>query len=162
MLIDLSAAYDTVWTGGLMYKLAKIIPCRKILEILSMMTGTRQFHVVLGGRESRIRKIRNGVPQGSVFAPTHFSVYINDMPKSQSYKLGYADDWVLTHKSKCWNESESVLSQDTTSLKQYFDMWYLKMNTTKSVLSAFFTLIVKMTTSLAPEIRFAVGRNRRF
>ena len=99
MLIDLSAAYDTVWTGGLMYKLAKIIPCRKILETLSTMTSTRRFHVVLGGRESRTRKIRNGVPQSSVIAPTLFNVYISDMPKSQSYKLGYADDWVLAHKS---------------------------------------------------------------
>ena len=51
VLIDLSAAYDTVWTGGLMLKLAKLIPCRKILKILSVMTGTRQFHVVIGGEK---------------------------------------------------------------------------------------------------------------
>ena len=59
VLIDLSAAYDTVWTGGLMYKLAKAIPCRKTLRLLSKMTGTRHFHVILGGDKSRTRKIKN-------------------------------------------------------------------------------------------------------
>ena len=137
VLIDLSAAYDTVWTGGLMLKLAKIIPCRKTLKLLQTMTGTRQFHVVLGGNESKTRKIKNGVPQGSVLAPTLFNVYINDMPATQSLKLGYADDWVLAHQSREWKELETVLSHDTTALKQFFDRWYLRMNTTKTISTTF-------------------------
>ena len=83
-----------------MLKLAKLIPSRKILKILSAMTGPRQFHVVIGGENSRVRKIKNGVPQGSVIAPTLFNVYISDMPTTESLKLGYADDWVLAHQSK--------------------------------------------------------------
>ena len=67
-MIDLSAAYDTVWTGGLMYKLSKAIPCKTTLKLLGTMTGPRQFHVVLGGTESKLRIIKNGVPQGSVLA----------------------------------------------------------------------------------------------
>ena len=137
VLIDLSAAYDTVWTGGLMLKLAKIIPCKKILNILSLMTGTRQFHVVLGGQKSKSRKIKNGVPQGSVIAPSLFNIYISDMPDTKSNKLGYADDWALTYQSTKWAEIEETLSADTTTLKEYFDVWYLKMNTTKSVTTAF-------------------------
>ena len=127
------------------------------------MTVTRQFHVVLGGRESRTRKIRNGVPQASAIALTLSNVYISDtcIPKSQSYELDYADDCVLAYKSKCWNEIESVLSQDTTSLNQYFDMWYLKMNTTKTVSSAFHlnnhqsakTLNIKVNGNTLPEDR---------
>ena len=34
VLIDLSAAYVTVWTGGLMLKLAKAIRSRKTLQLL--------------------------------------------------------------------------------------------------------------------------------
>lgn len=137
VLIDLSAAYDTVWTGGLMLKLAKMIPCRKTLKLISTMLGTRQFHVVLGGTKSKIRKIKNGVPQGSVIAPSFFNVYISDMPNCESFNLGYADDWVLAHQSKKWQEIEKVLSIDTSRLKDYFDKWYLKMNTTKSVSASF-------------------------
>ena len=101
------------------------------------MTGTRQFHVVIGGEASRTRKIKNGVPHGSVIAPCLFNVYISDMPDTESLKLGYADDWVLAHQSKSWNEIERVLSRDTTVLKSYFDQWYLKMNTTKTESSVF-------------------------
>ena len=137
VLVDLSAAYDTVWIGGLKLKLAKLIPCQTTLKLLSTMLGTRQYHVILGGNKSKTRKIKNGVPQGSVLAPTLFNVYIRDMPETKSVKLGYADDWALSYQSKDWEELESVLSRDTTDLKQYFDKWYLKMNMTKTVSSVF-------------------------
>uniref|UniRef100_A0A2S2Q0Y4 RNA-directed DNA polymerase from mobile element jockey n=1 Tax=Sipha flava TaxID=143950 RepID=A0A2S2Q0Y4_9HEMI len=32
--IDLTAAYDTVWRHGLLYKLANVIPCKKILTLI--------------------------------------------------------------------------------------------------------------------------------
>ena len=137
VLIDLSAAYDTVWTGGLMLKLAKIIPCQKTLKLFSRMLGTRHFHVILGGSQSKTRRIKNGVPQGSVLAPTLFNIYLSDMPTTESLKLGYADDWALTHQSKDWEKLENVLSRDTTKLKEYFEHWYLRMNTTKTVSSVF-------------------------
>ena len=137
VLIDLSAAYDTVWTGGLMLKLAKIIRCRKTLKLLQQMTGPRKFHVVLGSTTSKVFRIKNGVPQGSVMSPAFFNVYISDMPRTVSKKLGYADDWALGHQSKTWKELEETLSEDTTALKRFFDKWYLKMNTTKTVSTAF-------------------------
>ena len=120
-----------------MLKLAQLIPSRKILKLLSQMTGTRQFQVTIGGENSKTRKIKNGVPQGSVIAPTLFNVYISDMPKTESLKFGYADDWALTHQSERWENIEHVLSQDTSALKTYFDKWYLKMNTTKSISTCF-------------------------
>ena len=137
VLIDLSAAYDTVWTDGLMLKLARVIPCRKILKLIAQMTGPRKFHVVLGGTTSKVKRIKNGVPQGSVLAPALFNVYISDMPDTRSMKLGYADDWALTHQSRSWDEIESTLSKDVSAMKKFFDTWYLKMNTTKTVTTAF-------------------------
>ena len=60
------------------------------------------------------------------------------MPQTTSIKLGYyADDWVLAHQSTCWNNLETTLSWDTTLTKSYFNRWYLRMNTTKTVVSVF-------------------------
>ena len=59
------------------------------------------------------------------------------MPDTTSVKLGYADDWVLAHQSKEWSELEDTLSKDITALKQFFDRWYLKMNTSKTVSTVF-------------------------
>ena len=120
-----------------MLKLAKVIPCRKTLKLLALMTGPRKFHVVLGGSTSKVKSIKNGVPQGSVLAPALFNVYISDMPETRSMKLGYADDWTLTHQSRSWSELETTLSQDVNTMKNFFDKWYLQMNTTKTVSTVF-------------------------
>lgn len=137
VFIDLSAAYDTVWHDGLMYKLAKFIPCKKTLKLLNKMSGSRIYHVCLGDKISKKRTIKNGVPQGSVLAPTFFNTYISDLPHTHSLKLGYADDFVLAHQSRDIKETEQILSQDTTELQSFFNRWYLKMNTTKTVSTLF-------------------------
>ncbi|GFR67271.1 RNA-directed DNA polymerase from mobile element jockey [Elysia marginata] len=88
--------------------------------------------------KSKTRKIRNGGPQGSVISPTLFNIYTSGMPETNSLQLGYSDDYVLIHQSKEWAEIEDTLSKDITALKEYFDTWNLKMNTTKSVATAFY------------------------
>ncbi|GFR61524.1 RNA-directed DNA polymerase from mobile element jockey [Elysia marginata] len=108
----------------------------RTLRTLVDMPGTRQFHMILKGEKSKTRKIKNGMPQGSVIAPTLFNIYISDMPEIKSLQLGYADDWVLTHQSK--KKKKDTLSKDTTALKEYyFDTWYLKMKRTKPMPTAF-------------------------
>ena len=59
------------------------------------------------------------------------------MPNCLSMKLGYADDWAIAYQSKDWKDIENTLSNDATTLKHFFDKWYLKMNTTKSVSTIF-------------------------
>ena len=59
------------------------------------------------------------------------------MPTTISKKFGYADDWCLSHQSKSWDNLEATLSEDVSRMKSYFDTWYLKMNTIKTISTAF-------------------------
>ena len=73
--IDLTTPYDTVWREGLIYKLNRIIPCKRIIHLIDNMLTNRTFQVIMGNNKSKQMKLNNGLPQGSVLAP-FFSAYI--------------------------------------------------------------------------------------
>ena len=88
-------------------------------------------------KPSRLRRLRNGVPQVSVLAPLLFNIYTNDVPSTTSKKFAYADDLAILHTSGEWKELERTLSQDMTTLSEYLQAWRLKLSHTKTVTAAF-------------------------
>ena len=118
VLIDLSAAYDTVWQAGLMMKLSKAIKCRTTIRLIASLISQRNFRVFLGNQVSRKRILKNGLPQGSVLAPSFCNVYISDLPPTESLKFGNADDWTLAKQSKTFSHIESTLSRDIGHLNE--------------------------------------------
>jgi len=62
------------------------------------MVGNRSFTLTTGnGKRSRLRRLKNGVSQGSVLAPFLFNIYISDLPTTVSRKYAYADDLAIMH-----------------------------------------------------------------
>lgn len=47
-LIHLSAAYDTVWKDGLLWKLSNVIQCPRLVQYIKATLGNRNFRVYLG------------------------------------------------------------------------------------------------------------------
>lgn len=135
--IDLSAAYDTVWREGLVYKLLRVIPCKLTARLLNNMLNDRTIQVITGSEISSPKKLKNGLPQGSVLAPLLFSLYIADMPDTKSKKYGYADDWALTTSCKTFEETEVILSADLKKLGKYFRKWRLQPNASKTEITCF-------------------------
>jgi len=113
-------SYDTVQHRGLICKLLQLLPDRHMVHMTMEMVGNRSFTLTTrNGQRSRLRCLNNGVPQGFVLAPLHFSIYISDLPTTISRKYAYADDLAIMHADGDWQVVEGALSKDMATLGEY-------------------------------------------
>ena len=94
----------------------------------------RSFRVHMGDDVSSWRRQVNGLPQGSVLAPTLFNLYTNDLPVTRSRRFIYADDICCALQAETFSEIECTLTAD---LAKYCQLWRLKPSTSKTVSSVF-------------------------
>ena len=129
VFLDLTAAYDTVWHRGLHLKLLRIVPDRHMVGFIMEMLSNRSFVVhTSDGQRSRLRIMKNGVPQGSVLSPMMFNIYISDLPETTSRKYGYADDLTILLRRPSWKEMEEGLDKDMTILVDYLQKRRLQLS----------------------------------
>ncbi len=77
MLLDLSAAFDTVDHAVLLSRLKHYVGIRgSALSWFNSFLTDRTFSVGIGGSVSSIAPLTCGVPQGSMLSPTLFLLYI--------------------------------------------------------------------------------------
>jgi len=75
VFVDLTAAYDTVWHRGLTCKMLRLLPDRHMVHMIMEMVSNRSFTLTTGNSQrSRLRRLKNGVPQGSVMVPLLFNI----------------------------------------------------------------------------------------
>ena len=133
VVVDLTAAYDTVWPRGLICKLLRLLPDKQMVKMIMELIGNRSFTLTTGdSKQSRLRR-NNGVPQGSVLAPLLFNIYTYDLPSMISRMFAYADDLALLHSFGNWKDLEGTLSQDMSTLSSYLQTWRLKLSHAKTV-----------------------------
>ena len=138
VFIDLTPAYDTVWHRGLTCKLLRLLPDKHMVKMIMELVRNRSFTLTTGdSKQSRLHRLKNGVPQGSVLAPLLFNIYTYDLPSMISRKFAYADDLALLHSSGNWKELEGTLSQDMSTLSAYLHTWRLNLSHIKTVTAAF-------------------------
>ena len=71
VFVDLTAAYDTVWHRGLICKFLRLLLDKHMVRMIMELVRNRSFMLTTGdSKQSRLRRLRNGLPQGSVFAPS--------------------------------------------------------------------------------------------
>ena len=138
VFVDLTATYDTVWHSGLICKLLRLLPDKYMVRMIMELIRNRSFTLTTGdNKPSRFRRLKNGVPQGSVLAPLLFNIYIYDLPSITSKKYVYADDMAILYLSEDWKMLGKTLSEDMTTLSAYLQTWRLKRSHAKTVSAAF-------------------------
>ena len=102
-LLDYSKAFDQVWRQKLLLSLhQKGIPV-KFIQWLNCFLSDRQAKVQFASETSRVRSMRQGLPQGSVLSPLLFIFFINNLaeilPEDAQVAM-FADDVTLlaTHR----------------------------------------------------------------
>lgn len=106
VLVDLSAAYDTVWRIGFMLKFYKAVPSRKLGQLVNNMLSNRFIRVIIGNKSSSWKRINNGFAQGGVNSPTFFNLYTSDMPETFSRNFPFVDDLAMAIQTPTITEGE--------------------------------------------------------
>ena len=103
--LDISKVFDKVWHAGLLDKLKSYGISGQIFGFISPFLSNRQLRGVLDGKSSQEYPVNVGIPQGSIFGPTLFLLYINDLPDEVICNIAiYAVDTTLY--SKCDQASD--------------------------------------------------------
>ena len=145
MLLDLSAAFDTVDHDVLLRILKNEIGVRGIALawFTSFLKGRSQC-IRLGKVTSETVTIRFGIPQGSVLGPVLFNLYIRSIyaavKKLDFNILGYADDHQIYQSFKCGNQLPTLtmqLRQCFRGIKTWMSLYYLQLNDSKTEISVF-------------------------
>ena len=79
------------------------MPDRHFVFFIVELVRNRSFTFTTGnGAQSRLRRLKNSVPQGSVLAPLLFNVYTHDLPVTVARKFVHADDLAMMHSAEDW------------------------------------------------------------
>ena len=83
------------------------------------------------------RRLKNGVPQGSILAPCLFNIYISDILTTLSTKLAYADDLALAFTGTDWADVENAMNKDLSTLHTYYHQNLLQLSKEKTVYASY-------------------------
>ena len=145
MLLDLSAAFDTVDHDKLLSILRKEIGvCGVALKWFGSYLKGRCQKVKIGTYESAEITIKFGVPQGSVLGPILFNIYIRSIygtVKSAKFNIhGFADDHQVYRAFNTEMEYQ-IMTDDLPKCFANIDCWmkehYLQLNPGKTEIIVF-------------------------
>jgi hypothetical protein len=137
-MLDISKAFDAVWVAGLLFKLERKGISGPLLAFFRSYLSGRAQRVVVDGERSTLLPVGAGVPQGSVFGPILFLVFIDCLWDVVENNLSvFADDstlWAAIPKKGDRASVADSLNRDLAAIQDWANRWAVKYNHTKTEL----------------------------
>ncbi len=154
VFMDFMKAFDRVWHGGLLHKLAAAGVAPRSLDWLDSYLNGRTISVRVESTLSISRTITAGVPQGSHLGPVLFVLFINDLPNAVNLTTEiYADDTLLHHAQRKTDTSSAHLQEGVNGAEHWALAWHGRFGHAKTKMMT----LCGRTTSIAPAPLFIEG-----
>ena len=153
---DLKKAFDLVDHGILIKKLFNIgVRNTELLWFQDYLCNRKQF-VCINGKNSFLRSISIGVPQGSILGPLLFLIYINDLSKhSNLFSTLFADDTKLFASGPDLVSLYDYVNQEFHKIVHYFRSHKLALNPLKTK----FIVFSKSQSAKNPNLTICINNN---
>ena len=144
--IDFKKAFDSVWHGGLFYKMANCGITDNCLDLIKDIYGKSECAVKIGNATTNVFRFTKGVRQGCPMSPCLFNLFIDEIfhiidqgvernifleEGKNINALMYADDLIVL------SETEVGLQGIIDKLTAYCEKWKLEINTKKTKIMTF-------------------------
>lgn len=139
VLLDIKAAFDSVWHEGLIYKLNLLNFPPQIIKIIRSFLSDRSFAVHICGTHSRIYSLSAGCPQGSCLSPLLYNIYTSDFPTLIGCTASiFADDTAILCSGTLATDITNSLQVAFNTVVEFFNKWKILVNQSKTQ-AIFFT-----------------------
>lgn len=139
IFLDIEKAFDTI--EGLVYKMIRLGFDKTVCRYILFYASNRNFAIKINSFISEYYPIPNGLPQGAIFSPTGWAIYVADIPifprvvGGSIVKLSqYADDTAIMAFN--WDHDYARLGDDLNEylaqILAYCTKWRIKLNKTKT------------------------------
>ena len=133
VLLDIKAAFDSVWHNGLIYKLKRLDFPMELIKIIQSFLQNRSFNVYLGATCSQQINITAGCPQGSCLSPILYNIFTADIPIFTNCITSiFADDTSILSSDIYSARIISNLQSALIGLSNYFQKWKIVINPEKT------------------------------
>ena len=136
LLLDLSAAFDTVDHHLLLSDLEHLGICGSVLKWFESYLTGRHFRVIIDDIETELGKVNSSVPQGSILGPYLFLIYTMELSYIlEDFKVKYhlyADDTQIYITVTDIEETKVMLDNIIVRIETWMKTRKLKLNIEKT------------------------------